>query len=79
MFSDTPHYHDWVSYHELMGVEGIHIYVAHVEGSKHKEIFGRGRSGHSRVSPSGVREHAWGRLDSSMHHQASQLHVSCAL
>ena len=49
MFSDMPQYHDWLSYHEMMGVEGIHIYVARMEGSKHKEIFGRGRSGHSRV------------------------------
>lgn len=49
VFSDTPQYQDWVAYHELMGVEGIHIYVAHVEGSKHKDIFGRGRAGHARV------------------------------
>ena len=49
VFSDTPQYNDWVSYHELMGVEGIHIYVAHVD-AKHKEMFERGRAGHSRVS-----------------------------
>ena len=48
VFSDTPQYNDWVSYHERMGVEGIHIYVAHVD-DKHRDVWGRGRVGHSRV------------------------------
>ena len=30
-------------------MEGIHIYVAHVD-EKHKDVFGRARMGHSRVN-----------------------------
>ena len=39
---------DWLAYHEAMGVEGFHLYIARTD-SRHKEMFGRGRAGPPRV------------------------------